>query len=162
MKPRLRQSSYVLIAIIIVALFFGYFSLTFHSMKGALFPGVISILVFILAAIELVRDLTVKGKDEANQEVEGEVGVLPGDRGNVPLRRYFITFGWMAGLLLGIYLVGFLISIPLFIFPYLKLHGRGWLLSLALAAIATAVIFLVFVAALQVDLFPGKFFGGIR
>ncbi len=155
---KLRASSYVLIGIMVIGLFFGSIALTYPSIRTFLFPAAIGFLVFVLAGIELIKDL--RKAAIIDQSKGQEVGSSLGGENVKPI-KYFAQFGWMLGLLLGIYLVGFLISVPLFILTYLKVNKRGWLASIVGAAITTLIIYLVFVVVLQVILFPGVLFGGL-
>jgi len=154
---KLRSSSYLLIGILAFTLFLGAFSLTYPSIKTKLLPAIVSGLVFILAAIELRKEIL------AGRQAEGETGpeakkAEAGARSE--RRRYVLAFGWMAGLLCVILLVGFLAGIPLFLFSFLKSHGHGWLMSVALAAVMLMFVYFVFAFALEVDLFEGLIFGG--
>jgi len=154
---KIKPSTYFLIAVIAVALFLGIYSLTYSSMKLKLLPAIISGLVFVLSVIELRKELITGQQAKGETEPEAE---KTGVGASSELRGYTLGFAWILGFLLGIYFIGFLISIPLFIFSYLKLHGKNWLISVTLAAGAIVLIYLVFVVALKLNLFPGIVFGG--
>jgi hypothetical protein len=61
----------------------------------------------------------------------------------------------LIGFLAGIYAIGFVAAIAIFIFAYLKWYGHTWLKSISLAATATIIIYLIFVILLQFELFRG-------
>jgi hypothetical protein len=63
--------------------------------------------------------------------------------------------GWIVGCALGIYLVGFLISVPLFLVGYLKKAGRGWIAGIIIAAITTTFLYAVFEVGLGIKLYRG-------
>ncbi|MFC1905703.1 tripartite tricarboxylate transporter TctB family protein [Chloroflexota bacterium] len=153
---KIRPSSRLLIGILVVSLFTGVFSLTYPSIKTKLVPAFASWLIFVLAAIELRKELRIKdeAKDTTDQNADSEQEV----RSEGTMWKTLLPFGWIVGFLLGVYLVGFLITIPLFILSYLKTYAHGWLISIALAAVATGLIYAVFEVALQVRLFPGVIF----
>jgi len=68
----------------------------------------------------------------------------------------------MAGFFILIYLVGFLIGIPLFIWLFLKICERiHWLKALVATIITWGVIFGMFNILMKVDLFRGILFGAI-
>ncbi|MGA1206833.1 MAG: tripartite tricarboxylate transporter TctB family protein [Litorivicinaceae bacterium] len=47
---------------------------------------------------------------------------------------------WIFGLFLGLWTLGFYLSVPVFVFAYLKRNGESWRLSLILAAVIAAVV----------------------
>jgi presenilin-like A22 family membrane protease len=66
---------------------------------------------------------------------------------------------WFAGCTGLIYLFGFVIGIPVFLFLFLKIWAKeSWLLSIVLSAAVLGVIFFSFVSILRVPLHEGIFF----
>lgn len=154
---RIRPSSYFLMGILACTLFFGLYSLTYPKIQTKLLPLVISGIVFVLAAVELTRELRASkaGKEAAG----GFKGITAEDRRE--LLKYLFTFCWIGGLLLGIYLIGFLPGIFLFILAYLRFHAHHrWPKSVIVATVALAFIYGIFVVIFKADLFPGLLFGG--
>ena len=63
---------------------------------------------------------------------------------------------WIAGFILLVFLVGFPIAVPVFIFSFLSLQSRvGWRLSFALTAIAWAIFYFLFQWLLNVQFEAG-------
>jgi Tripartite tricarboxylate transporter TctB family len=112
---------------------YGVVAAAFWPWKAALFPLVIGIPMFVLSAVEALWILlgsTERGEVQdfciAQDLPEPEV-----------LRRSAVAAGWIFAFFAAILLLGFPIAVPLFVFLYLKLQGKeGWILSLALAAVA--------------------------
>jgi lipoprotein signal peptidase len=113
--------------------------------EARLFPLTISLPVLVMLVFQVLRDLGV-GKKGDNSP--GAVMDLPVDR-DMPvatlLRRAGTAFGWFFGLILGIWLIGFVPSIPLFVLLYLLIQGRE---KVRVALLATAAI-----TALQLGVF---------
>lgn len=66
---------------------------------------------------------------------------------------------WFLGCLILIYLIGFLIAMPLFLFLFLKWRaGESWVLSIVVPAAVTAVVYFAFIFILRVPLHAGIFF----
>lgn len=59
-------------------------------------------------------------------------------------------WAWLIGLYAAIWLVGFPIAVPLWVFIYSKLYGSRWITSLCLTAVAWAFIYGLFERALHV------------
>ena len=57
---------------------------------------------------------------------------------------------WVLAIVPFVFLLGYVIGLPLYIFAYLKVHGQGWLLSGALSLGTLAVVYLGFVKILGV------------
>ena len=153
----IRPSSYFLMALLAVILAVTVYLLTLPSLETKLIPLVVSVLVLVLGAIELRKELLTgreakaAGEPEANK-VEAEA------RGG--LGGFLVGWGWMVGFLLAVLLVGFIIATPLFSLSYLKLNGRRWPLSIGVAAALTILLYAIFVVGLKINLYPGLIFGG--
>jgi hypothetical protein len=94
--------------------------------KAALFPLVIGIPVFLLAAAEALWALF--GSTPKLQAMEFQFS--PDLPGKVVLKRTLVVAGWIFGFFAAIVLVGFPIAVVLFVFLYLKIEGReGWVFS---------------------------------
>ncbi len=153
---KLRPSSYSLIAIMVIALAFIVSSLRLEYFESKLLPLLFGSAVFILAAVELSRELGTKAKP--GNEVGGGNEAEAGAEAGVGARSYLIAGGWIVGFLVGISLFGFVIAIALFIFSYMKTHGTRWLVAIIFAVITTAVLYGVFDVLLGVDLYQGLIF----
>jgi hypothetical protein len=68
---------------------------------------------------------------------------------------------WLAGFAVMLWLVGVLYAVPLYVFASLRLRGRRpWLRCLLGAGASTAIVWLLFSAALRIELYRGIIFGG--
>ena len=97
--------------------------------KAKLFPLVIGIPVFCLAAAEVIWSLF--GSAARIEAMDYQLSANLPQR--VTLIRTLQAAAWMIGFLCVIVLAGFPIAVPLFVFLYLKLQGReGWGLSVVM------------------------------
>lgn len=124
------------------------------SFKAALFPLAIAIPLFVLAGTQLILELF--GGQEITSgptvELEFSSDVDPA----VARKRVAAILAWIAGFILLVFLVGFPIAVPVFIFSFLSLQSRvGWRLSLALTAIAWAIFYFLFQWLLNVQFEAG-------
>lgn len=107
--------------------------------KAALFPLVIGIPVFCLAAAEVLWGLFGRAADRATDVSEPLV------QSPVQRRGVLKAIGWILGLFAAIALLGFPIAVPLFVFVYVKLQGReGWMMSVVFTLIVSAIFYGIF------------------
>ncbi len=111
--------------------------------QARLFPLVIGSSAVFTCAVQLALDLfrgPVEGAARI-MDLEAERGVP----GHLVVRRAADTFGWIVGLLTSIWVMGFLPSVPLFMWLYLAFRARArWPLCLGYTAVALAVLLGVF------------------
>lgn len=101
--------------------------------KAALFPLVIGIPVFCLAAAETLWVLLGTTERGETRDFQLSDHLPPRET----LRRTGVAFGWILGFFAAIVLLGFPVAVPLFVFLYLKLQGKeGWLFSVVFTAAA--------------------------
>ena len=122
-----KKASLTLSALIMVVSGYGIIAATAWPWKAALFPLVIGVPLFALAAAEALWTLC--GADPTNEEARDfQLSI-----GKDTLRRTLAATGWIFAFFVAIVLLGFPIAIPLFVFLYLKLQGReGWGISIAI------------------------------
>jgi hypothetical protein len=149
------KASLALAFVILAASGYGAVAAWAWPWKAALFPLVIGVPLFMLAAVEALW--TLLGAPAARAP-----GVTP-DAQEVPdpeyRRRMLIAIGWILAFAAAIGLIGFPLAVPLFVFLYLKLVGReGWILSTTVAACAWGFFYGVFDRLLHLPLPPGWLF----
>jgi putative tricarboxylic transport membrane protein len=120
-------------------------------LKAKLFPMVIGIPLFCLAAAEVAWILLSKTPEEKT----AEDGVPP----EVARRRSLLAAGWILGLLASVVLLGFPVAVPLFVLLYLKLQGReGWGISIAITLGMWGLFYGLFDRLLHLPFPPGWLF----
>jgi hypothetical protein len=151
---KMTGDSYLLIGIMVCTLAFGFISLTYPELKTKLVPGTVSGIVFVLAGIQLGKELSKKEKERSDKQTKADAD---DDFSEAPTewRENMVGFAWLAGFLVGIYLVGFVIGILFFVFLFMKLNRFGWMRSIITAVLATATIYVVFIVVLRANLFTG-------
>ena len=121
--------------------------------QSKILPLVLSGSILILAAAGLWKDT--RRKDMAATAVPD---VEKGNELKLNWQGYLGVVGWTAGFSLSIFLLGFLVSMPVYIFLYMKTHNISWFISTLSATLATAIVFLGFQTLLRVELYPGLLF----
>jgi hypothetical protein len=122
-------------------------------MQARLYPWAIGIPMVILAIVQVILDLKGvqrKQSDAAPVDFQFSQNIDPA----LARRRTINIFSWIGGFFLGIWLLGFVITIPLLVFTYLKIQsGESWVLSAALTVGAWLVFYGLFVRLLTLP-FP--------
>ena len=122
--------------------------------KGALFPLVTGIPLLALATAQLVADLLGKTEAASGPALDLELSAdVPPD---VARRRVQAIFAWIAGFIVLVFLLGFPLAVPIFVFAYLALQsGVGWWLRLTLTAVAWGFFHGLFERLLRLPFEPG-------
>jgi len=143
---RLKSSTYFLIFLILIAVYFVVESLMYEPLQAKLLGLTIGPIVILLGLVQLAKEIKLEGPEtEAaaiEEEEEGEA--------YIPFSRYLTLIGWVVGFLLLTYVLGFYISIPVFVFSYLFYTSAGLKKSIVTAALTTLFIFILF------DVFLGR------
>lgn len=124
--------------------------------EARLFPWAIGLPALLLSILQTVAAFFTRSSQGGD-----EMGImdLPVDSelpGAIVLRRAASIFAWVLGLFLAVWLLGFIVSVPLFVFSYLILQGREkWLLALSYVAIVSLFFLGVFHYFLSIPWPPG-------
>lgn len=159
---RLLNSGFIVA--VLVALFAALVLSTAYGYSGisGTFPQLVGWIFLGLALLEvLVQVLAVRKPARAPApQAEARQAGSP-DADNTSAVKEMKGFLWLGGLLLGLYLVGFMVSTPLYVFAFLRFSGgRGLGMSAAVAAGATAFVYVVFIQLLEYKLYPGILLAG--
>lgn len=109
--------------------------------KAALFPLVIGIPLFCMAAAEVLWVLF--GSTASSEARDFQLSTdLPA---GVVLRRTLLAIAWIAGFFAAIALLGFPVAVPLLVFLYLKVQGgERWGLSMVFTVAVSAIFYGLF------------------
>lgn len=111
--------------------------------KAKLFPLSVSIPLLVLASIQLFQLLL--GKEEPVESAAVDLEFSSDVPPEIVKRRVIVGFSWITGFILCVYLIGFPLTVPLFIFVYLKFEsGVGWFYTCLSTALTWAVFYGLF------------------
>lgn len=153
MERRLSASAYSYIAVIVIALVIVASGLSMPYFASKLLPIVLGTSILFLAAAGLWRDIRLQARTATTVTEAGKAREQEASG-----RRYWLAVAWVAGFLLAIYLLGFLVSMPLYIFSYMKVHRIRWTTAIASAVITTVIMYFGFQYLLNIELYPGLLF----
>ncbi len=147
-------NGYFLIFVIIVMAVFFVTSLGYDELQIKLTPLLMSGFTVLLSLIALVEDVRSGSNASMPTDEDGDV-IEEEEKKRTPLGDYFKAFGWFAALIVGVYFLGFIAAVPLWMFAYFWKNGMQWWKA-ALCGIGLTVIFYaVFTMALQIQLYQG-------
>jgi len=131
------------------------------AFNTALYPRVVGVPLILLAGAEFL--LSLRGREGGAGGRAMDVQISTTTEPAVAMRRTITTIGWLLGFFAGIWLLGFPLAIPVFVFAYLKFQGQeSWFISLALAAAAWAGFYGLFVRLLHLPFGEGILLGLMR
>jgi putative tricarboxylic transport membrane protein len=120
-----RRASLALAVLIMIMSGYGVVTATAWPWKAALFPLVIGVPLFCLAAAEALWTLF------GSAPVDTDAKDFQLSTGKEAGRRTTAAVAWILAFFAAVVLLGFPIAVPLFVLLYLKLQGReGWVLSI--------------------------------
>ena len=103
------------------------------NISARLFPWAIGIPALSMCFAQLFMELFHWKEDRDPGDLRGLMD-LPVDRSvpvSVVIRRAIIIFGWLIGFFFVIWLIGFILTVPLFVLLYLRVQAReAWGLTL--------------------------------
>ena len=124
------------------------------SFKTRLFPLSVSIPLLVLATIQLLQ--VIFGKGETNEGAGLDLDFSSDVPPEVARRRVINTFSWIIAFIVSVYLIGFPLTVPLFIFFYLKFQSEvSWLYTIAATAITWGVFYTLFQWLVHIQFEPG-------
>jgi len=134
-----------------------------YSPKARRMPLVVLIPGAVLAMIVTIKDVTKKGHGSERREVitegeEVEDGELEGPAAREHNKKMFVMFGWMALLVGMIWIVGFLVTIPVYTIMFMKSLKESWKLSIIFGVTGFIVLYFMFVYGLNMELYRGLLF----
>jgi hypothetical protein len=139
---------------IAIALVFGITSLTYQYFVAKIVPLITCGLVILLAGIGILTE--VRKQKRAGEPEPKKVTSDEEARETWP--RYARTGIWLVGLFIAIFIFGFLIAIPVFLFAYLMIYKTRWYVALSITVITSGILYAVFVVLLKVSVYKGLIF----
>lgn len=148
---KMRADAYFLMAIMAMMLIAIWALVRTPSLSAKLIPLIISSAVLVLAAVALVNSVRPKRRAVTTAKQDSEDAT----KESMPLRGLLAAGGWIVGFFLGIYLLGLVAAIGLFVFSYMKSHHVGWLTSIILTVFILAFTYGIFQVGLRIQLYEG-------
>ena len=137
---------------------YAIFAASRWSFKTGFFPLAVAIPLLALTLIHFYLELFGAPETSKGPAMEAEFSneVAP----EVARRRVITTFFWMAGFILLVYLLGFSVTVPLFLFFYLKIQSEvSWTKSIVLTTITWGLFYGLFQRLVRIQFEAGAIQG---
>ena len=140
-----------------------------YSDKARLVPLLVGMATLILGILVLIGEtyprlgrILEQGLFDADKRVsKTEPGLAKGN-GSSSVKRILTGFGLMVGFFMLVWLVGFLLAIPVFVLCFLKIIARLlWIKTLLITLFVWGFVVVVFCYGMRLELFKGILWGGI-
>jgi len=128
-------------------------------LQARLYPWAIGFPMVILAFIQVILDLRGYKAKETSDGAPVDFQFTKEIDPALAKKRAIVMFTWFFCFLLGVWLLGFPISIVIMMFSYLKIQSReSWITSISLTAIAFGFFWMLFVKLLTLPFPDGRIF----
>jgi predicted cobalt transporter CbtA len=149
---------------LILALFFLAFfvvltliSMT-YSFKARRLPLIVAIPGIALSAVQVLKERKRLQTTKEVESVETHDSETPDTEAPHAKKNLLVMMGWMVLLVVMIWIVGFLVTIPVYTLLFMKSMKESWRLSIFFAAAGFAILYFLFVVGLNMELYPGLLF----
>jgi hypothetical protein len=113
--------------------------------KAKVFPMIALLTALGLLSVQILIDRLGSGRPEA----------ATSKKGRTLGRKHLVMGAWMAALLLMLWIIGFMGTVVLLPFLYLRLHRETWLLSVGLSLGCGVFFYVLFGLVVSMPLYPG-------
>jgi len=153
---RLKGSLLIAIFFLLLGLYGLIQSLMFEHWESVALPAIVSGIIIAMATVEVGKELYSLRKS-GTPSADLKLPVIAVN--TTELRRFGLITAWVAAFMLGVYLFGFHIAIPVYAFSYLKWRGKHLLIAGIFALAMLGFVYGVFELGLKAALFQGIVFG---
>ena len=127
-----------------------------YPFRAKILPMIIIVLAIIISVIEIIKDILARRREFSIKDVAQQMNSASEIK---PLQMKFsMVLVWLFGLPLTIWLLGFLIALPLYVLVYIKLNGEKWRWAIASSVVMFVVIYVGFGLMLSMPLDAGFLF----
>jgi len=151
-----KKDIFFLIALLLVLAVVFILSLGYpHSAR--IFPLIVISLCGIIILEELLKAIIIRPTIEPPDKYNKSKEKMPKAEKKKQL-NWLLVMAWMAGFALILWLFGFVIGLPLFLFAYVKTYDQGWRWAILLTAIIFLIAYGGFYLVLKIPLYEGFLF----
>jgi len=152
-----KRKDFLFYLILLIGLAAAFVTTVGYPSRARLFPILVITLCGVFVLWALVKMLIARHKasspDEYRQKNEKTLKPAEGYR-----RQSIFAFAWIGAFVLLIWLLGFVVGLPIFVFAYIKTYEESWRWTIILTIIMFLIAYLVFAILLRIPLYEGLLF----
>ena len=119
-----------------------------YPLRSKLFPLIALITILILLIIQIVREAFALKEKESAEKIKAKTFHF----------KHLAIWGWLVSTLIMLWVLGFMGTVVLFPFLYLRFYRESWLISITLPLGCGVFFYTLFGLALSMPLYPGILF----
>jgi predicted cobalt transporter CbtA len=129
-----------------------------YSHKARRLPLIVAIPGIALSAVQVLKERKLLQATKKVESVETHDSETPATEAPHAKKKLLVMIGWMVLLVGMIWIIGFLLTIPIYTILYMRSMKESWRLSILFAAAGFAILYFLFVVGLNMELYPGLLF----
>jgi hypothetical protein len=119
-----------------------------YPLRSKLFPLIALVTALILLIIQIIREVPALKEKEPVEKIKAKTFSS----------KNLAIWGWLASTLIMLWILGFMGTVVLLPFLYLRFHKESWLISIILPLGCGVFFYVLFALALSMPLYPGILF----
>jgi hypothetical protein len=154
---KLRANFYVYVVIMAILAWVIGTALSMEKLEDKLLPLIFGGTAFVIAGIGSLKEY-VAGRSLGRDATEKETEELKEFREH--WRSGLSTSMWIVSFFVAVWLLGFLVSIPIFVISYMKSHRARWHTAILYGCVTLVAVYGIFEWALEIKLYRGLLLSG--
>ena len=153
----MKRKDLLFYSILLIGLAAAFVATLGYPPRARLFPIIVISLCGIFVLWALVKMFIALNKASSPTEYwsKNEKATKP-DEGY--RRQFFFAFAWIGAFIFLLWLLGFVVGLPLFVLVYIKTYEEGWRWTIILTIIMFLITYVVFAVLLRIPLYEGLLF----
>jgi hypothetical protein len=142
--------------LLLAVLIAGFVVVVGYPPRARFFPMIVISLCGVIVMGELLKAFIAHlksgaaGRESRGKEESPETGK--------PQQKTIELLAWISGFALSIWLLGFVIGMPLFMLVYVKMKGEGWRWAIILSVTMFLIVYACFSILLNIPVYEGMLF----
>ena len=153
----MREKDLLFFIILLIVLAAAFVITLGYPPRARFFPIIVISFCGVFVLSELAKEFIARHKASSSDKHRQKDKKAPKpDKGN--RRQFIFTVTWIGAFALLIWLLGFVVGLPLFVFAYVKTHEEGWRWAIILPIIMFLIVYVGFGILMERPLYEGRLF----
>jgi len=152
----MRKYNIIFLVVLLFIMAAGLVATSSYPQRARVFPMIVIGICIVLLSLELIKEILNARKSAPEGSAHNDVP--PAQEANISQLQFIITITWIGGLAVMVWLLGYIVALPLYLLIYLRFHGQKWRWSILLSAVMFLIVYVGFNSLLKVPLYEGLIF----